>query len=74
MAVQNCPSLHGEPFGSFPVQLFCDSLQQSVQSLSERLQLQGSPEWLLQLPLLQVSEPLQYTLSSQDQLGYGVQV
>ena len=58
-AVQNLPSLHAEPFGSFPVQLLPASLQLSVQFASPSGPGHGLPACTLQAPAAHVSAPLQ---------------
>jgi hypothetical protein len=59
------PSLHSELSGSLPVQASAVSLQVSEQSASPSGPGHGLPEWMLHVPLLHVSVPLQYRPSLQ---------
>jgi len=61
--VNELPSLQLKPLGSARVQLSRDSLHDSAQLLSPSAPGHGLPEWTLQVPLLQLSDPLQYNPS-----------
>lgn len=65
VAVQNSPSLHGEPLESGAVHVSLASLQLSAQFASPSAPGHGLPTCPLQTPPLQVSAPLQNRPSSQ---------
>src|SRR5262249_30173232 len=70
--LQNTPSLHAVPLGSFAVQLSSTSLQEAAQLLSPVLSgRHGSPEWTEQLPPEHVSVPLQNRLSVHGAVLFG---
>lgn len=62
--VQNDPSLHGDPAGSFALQVSVASLQLSLQFPSPSGPGQGGDPCRLQTPALHVSVPLQKSPSS----------
>src|SRR6185369_5023980 len=63
--LQALPSSQALPFGSLAVQESTASSQDSAQLPSPSAPWQGSPAWPSQLPLLQLSLPLQKRWSSQ---------
>jgi hypothetical protein len=63
--LQNRPSLQATPFGSASVQASADSSQDSEQLPSPSAPGHGLPPWVVQLPPLQASAPLQNRPSAQ---------
>lgn len=72
--MQNKPSSHGEPVGSFAVQALVDSLQLSLQLPSPSGPGQGGVPCRLHTPALHVSVPLQNKPSSHGVPVWFVQV